>query len=54
MLLVEDEFLIRLILAEALIDAGFHVVEAGSGQEAVQILQSEPGLRTDDHGRANA
>lgn len=37
-LLVEDEFLIRLTLADALTDEGFLVVEAGSGDEAAALL----------------
>ena len=38
-LLVEDEFLIRMILAEALADEGFEVVEAASGDEAARLAQ---------------
>ncbi len=38
-LVVEDEFLIRLTLVEALSDAGFAVLEAGSGDEAVTLIQ---------------
>jgi CheY-like chemotaxis protein len=37
-LLVEDEYLIRLILVEALADAGFAVTEADGGVEAVRLL----------------
>jgi CheY-like chemotaxis protein len=37
-LLVEDEFLVRLILAEALADSGFAVTEAEGGAEAVHLL----------------
>jgi CheY-like chemotaxis protein len=37
-LLVEDEGLIRLTLAETLEDAGYTVVEAGSGDEACALL----------------
>ena len=40
-LLVEDEFLIRQTLAEALADDGFEVVQAGSGEEAVGTLQQQ-------------
>ncbi len=43
-LVVEDEFLIRLILAEALIEAGYHVVQAGGGNEAMRILQTSLGF----------
>lgn len=42
-LLVEDEPLIRLFIAELLEDAGFRVVEAANGLEAQVIL--EAGLR---------
>lgn len=41
-LIVEDEFLIRLTLAEALSDEGFEVIEAGTGKEAVGLLASNP------------
>lgn len=37
-LLVEDEFLIRMIVADHLRDAGFNVTEAVNGEEAVAIL----------------
>ncbi len=37
-LLVEDEFLVRLTMAEALIDAGFEVAEAESGVEAERLM----------------
>ncbi len=39
-LIVEDEFLIRLTLAEALSEDGFDVIEAASGKEAVDLLAS--------------
>jgi len=39
-LVVEDEATIRLMIAEALRDAGFGVVEAGSGDEALAVLES--------------
>ncbi len=38
LLLVEDEFLIRLTLVDALADEGFDVVEAESGDEALAII----------------
>ncbi len=41
-LVVEDEFLIRLTLVEALTDEGFDVLEAESGDAALPILQSDP------------
>ena len=40
-LLVEDEFLIRLILVEVLSDAGFQVTEADDGEEAITIMERE-------------
>lgn len=42
---VEDEFLIRLTLAEALSDEGFEVIEAESGDAALPILQADPQIR---------
>lgn len=38
-LIVEDEYLIRLTLAEALTDEGFVVFEAESGDQALAILE---------------
>ena len=38
MLLVEDDLLIREIMAEALADAGFDVTSAASGDEAALVL----------------
>lgn len=42
LLIVEDEFLIRMTLAEVLADDGFEVLEAGDGDEALAALQREP------------
>jgi CheY-like chemotaxis protein len=39
-LVVEDEFLIRMTLVEALSDAGFEVVEASSAEEALAAVSS--------------
>lgn len=44
-LIVEDEFLIRLTLAEALADEGFDVVEAETGDEALRLIVSDPAIR---------
>jgi CheY-like chemotaxis protein len=41
-LLVEDEFLIRLTLAEGLAEEGFDVIEAESGAEALTLLRAHP------------
>ncbi len=38
-LVVEDEALIRMIGADMLAEAGFHVLEAGSADEAIKILE---------------
>ena len=38
-LLVEDEELVRLILAEALADYGYQVVEAATGDEAARLFE---------------
>ncbi len=43
-LVVEDEFLIRLTLVEALSDEGFEVLEADTGDAALSILQSGPSI----------
>ena len=39
-LIVEDEFLVRDMIAEELRDAGFKVLEAGDGEAAAGILNS--------------
>jgi len=56
-LLVEDEELIRALVAEILADAGWDVTEAGSGDAAVALLHQESFdlLVTDVHmpGRAD-
>jgi CheY-like chemotaxis protein len=38
-LIVEDEFLIRLTLAEALADEGFEILEASTAAEALALLR---------------
>lgn len=44
LLIVEDEFLIRMTLAEALTDDGYEVIEAGDAEEALAALAREPDL----------
>lgn len=44
-LVVEDEFLIRMTLAEALGDEGFEVLEAESGDVALPMLVADPTIR---------
>ena len=39
-LVVEDEFLIRMVAVEALLDAGFVVLEAAHAGDALALLQS--------------
>lgn len=41
-LLVEDEVLIRIILAEELAEAGFAVCEAESGDRALALIEAQP------------
>jgi CheY-like chemotaxis protein len=41
-LIVEDEFLLRMNAAEMIGDAGFGVVEAGNADEALAILEARP------------
>lgn len=43
-LVVEDEFLIRLTLSEMLGDAGFDVVEAEDGEQALAVLRNGGGI----------
>ena len=43
-LIVEDEFLIRLTLAEALADEGFAVLEAEDGETALALLGGDPSV----------
>lgn len=39
-LVVDDEVLIRFVQAETLREAGYEVIEAASGDEAIQLLQA--------------
>jgi CheY-like chemotaxis protein len=41
-LLAEDESMLRLIAVETLEDAGFAVIEAGDGVEALALLKANP------------
>lgn len=40
LLLVEDEDLLRLVIADELRDAGFDVIEAGEGAAAIEVLRN--------------
>lgn len=44
-LLVEDEPLVRLVGADLLEEAGFEVVEAADGDEALSILETRPDVQ---------
>jgi CheY-like chemotaxis protein len=44
-LVVEDEMLVRMFAVDALEDAGFRVIEAGSATEAIQGLRDAPDVR---------
>ncbi len=41
-LIVEDEFLIRLTLSEVLSEEGYEVVEAETGDDAAALIESTP------------
>ena len=40
MLIVEDEFLLRIDAVDMIADAGFEVVEAGNADQAIEILEA--------------
>jgi CheY-like chemotaxis protein len=44
-LVVEDEPLVRMFAVDALEDAGFRVIQAGTAAEALQALQDSPDVR---------
>jgi two-component system, response regulator PdtaR len=44
-LIVEDEFLLRMNAVEMIEEAGFEVVEAGNADEAIAILESRSDIR---------
>ena len=41
-LVVEDDFLVRICAADALGEAGFNVLQAGSGPDALRMLEDGP------------
>lgn len=43
-LFVEDEPLLRLVVADELREAGFEVLEAGDGGTALDVLATQPGV----------
>src|SRR4051794_7618229 len=44
-LIVEDEFLIRVAAAEAIGESGFEVIEAANADEAITILEARQEVR---------
>ena len=51
-LVVEDEPLVRMVAVEALQDAGYVTLEAGTADEAIQLMETCPEIRlvfTDVH-----
>ncbi len=43
-LIVEDEFLLRMDSAELIENAGFEVIQAGNADEAIEILKARPDI----------
>jgi two-component system, response regulator PdtaR len=43
-LIVEDDFFLRIHAAEMIQDAGFDIVEAGNSDEAIAILEARPDI----------
>jgi CheY-like chemotaxis protein len=43
-LVAEDEAMLRAIAVEMLEDAGYNVFQAGDGEEALVLLQNNPGI----------
>jgi CheY-like chemotaxis protein len=43
-LIVEDQVLVRMTAHDLLSDAGFHVIEAANGEEALRVLEARPDL----------
>jgi DNA-binding response OmpR family regulator len=44
-LIVQEEFVIRMDVADAFDKAGFKVLQAGNAEEAITILKAEPSIR---------
>jgi CheY-like chemotaxis protein len=43
-LVVDDEALVRELVAQTLSDGGHHVLEAASGAEAIEVLRTQPSV----------
>jgi CheY-like chemotaxis protein len=44
-LVVEDEYLVRLYAADVLVEAGFNVVQANNADEAIALLEARKDIR---------
>lgn len=44
-LVVEDETIIRMVIAEELLDSGYRVLEAANGEEALLLLDARPDVK---------
>jgi len=44
-LVVDDEVLIRMMIVDAVEDAGFRVLEASNADEAIELLEDHPEIR---------
>lgn len=44
-LVVEDEFLIRMDIADQLLEEGYRVFEASNAEGAIRLLETEPSIR---------
>jgi CheY-like chemotaxis protein len=44
-LLVEDDTLVRLVIADMISDIGFEIIEVSTADEAIQMLESHPDIR---------
>jgi CheY-like chemotaxis protein len=44
-LIAEDEAMLRLLAVETLQDAGYHVLQAGDGEAALELLKSNPDIQ---------
>ena len=44
-LIVEDEPLVRMAIADHLSDAGYEAIEAGDADEAIRIIEATDGIR---------
>jgi CheY-like chemotaxis protein len=43
-LIVEDDFLLRIGAVDMIVDAGFEAIEAGNADQAIEILEARPDI----------